>query len=107
MWPAQLEANIRKIVSDIGRDTINIANCIPVISKSYSTAWERGALDENYVPSLRSDRSRDLSFKNWVRSGLALMHMQYICFQNARLIGNVSTSVSISVFVMDDQQYNS
>lgn len=57
MWPAQLEANIRKIVSDIGGDTINLANCIPV--KSESTVGERGALDTNYVPSLRRDRSRD------------------------------------------------
>lgn len=35
------------------------------------------------------------------------MHMQHGCSQNVRLIGNVCTSVSISVFVMDDQQYNS
>lgn len=106
-WPAQLEAIIRKLFLTKAEIQSIERIVYPSFSRINPQQGERGALDKNYVPRLWSEINRDLPFNNGAHPRLALMHMQYICFQNARLIRNVCTSVSISIFVMDDQQYNS
>lgn len=98
----------QKTVSDVCRDTINTANCIPVILRVNPQQGERRSLDKIIHPASQVTLAEIYlpttgSFLDWPGCTCSTVAFK----MQDQLIGNVCTSVSISVFVMDDQQYNS